>query len=362
MMRLFKFAAIAVVAIALISTAGIAGSSWYYTSQLGQGCANCHEMADYVTLVHGSAHGSVGCMQCHEASLSTKLRHIRVHLTGNWPESIRLRDVDVLEMVPNCQKCHREEYASWHAGPHSATYGDIFTNASQNSRQHLMNDCFRCHGMHFSGSIRDLVDPINSQGPWHLLRPELANQPTIPCQACHQVHRQGLQQSRPATRISVAGTAITDSLAFYDRRESLHFAASTLAVPQIYDGPRPVRMNQDPRQALCYQCHAPRRLDVGTAATLNNWGPQIGSGDDRTPIGVHEGLSCVACHTGHNANARASCKNCHPQMSNCGLDVEKMDTSYASAASTHNIHRVKCADCHQQGIPKPKTPPPAQAQ
>ena len=39
-------------------------------------------------------------------------------------------------------------------------------------------------------------------------------------------------------------------------------------------------------------------------------------------------------------------------MSNCGLDVEKMDTTYANAASPHNIHWVKCADCHQHGIPK----------
>jgi hypothetical protein len=39
-------------------------------------------------------------------------------------------------------------------------------------------------------------------------------------------------------------------------------------------------------------------------------------------------------------------------MSNCGLDVEKMDTTYANSASAHNIHWVKCADCHQHGIPK----------
>jgi len=74
---------------------------------------------------------------------------------------------------------------------------------------------------------------------------------------------------------------------------------------------------------------------------------------------VHEGISCVACHLGHNVNARASCKTCHPKMSNCGLDVEKMDTTFASAASAHNIHWVKCEDCHQHGIPKVKTPAPA---
>jgi hypothetical protein len=87
----------------------------------------------------------------------------------------------------------------------------------------------------------------------------------------------------------------------------------------------------------------------------------VGSGDDRTPMGVHEGLSCISCHQGHNQNARASCKSCHPQMSHCGIDVEKMDTSFANAGSAHNIHWVKCTDCHQHGIPKGKTPAAAAA-
>ena len=98
-------------------------------------------------------------MDCHEAGLSTKLRHIRVHLFGTVPEAIRLRDVDVLAMTTNCQKCHRQEYASWHAGPHSATYSQIFTDPVHNSKRALVNDCFRCHGMHFNGSIRDWSSP-----------------------------------------------------------------------------------------------------------------------------------------------------------------------------------------------------------
>jgi hypothetical protein len=41
-------------------------------------------------------------------------------------------------------------------------------------------------------------------------------------------------------------------------------------------------------------------------------------------------------------------------MSNCGLDVEKMDTTFLAATSKHNVHWVKCADCHPKGIPKKK--------
>jgi hypothetical protein len=41
-------------------------------------------------------------------------------------------------------------------------------------------------------------------------------------------------------------------------------------------------------------------------------------------------------------------------MSNCGLDVEKMDTTFRAAESKHNIHWVQCTDCHPKGVPKKK--------
>jgi hypothetical protein len=106
------------------------------------------------------------------------------------------------------------------------------------------------------------------------------------------------------------------------------------------DGDRAVRMSPDRRQALCYQCHAPVASD------------QAGSGDDRTAVGVHEGLSCLACHFKHGQSARASCANCHPRLSNCGLNVETMDTTFKDTKSAHNIHSVKCADCHTKGVPQ----------
>jgi hypothetical protein len=49
-----------------------------------------------------------------------------------------------------------------------------------------------------------------------------------------------------------------------------------------------------------------------------------------------------------------SCANCHPRLSNCGLDVEKMDTTFLKKESTHNIHFVKCVDCHAKGVPPRK--------
>jgi hypothetical protein len=115
-------------------------------------------------------------------------------------------------------------------------------------------------------------------------------------------------------------------------------------MPRMMEGTRAVKMSPDQRQALCYQCHAP-------VAAM-----QVGSGDDRTGMGVHEGISCLACHAQHGEQTRASCATCHPKMSNCGLDVEKMDTTFASAKSKHNVHWVKCQDCHTKGVPKKKEP------
>jgi len=156
----------------------------------------------------------------------------------------------------------------------------------------------------------------------------------------------------------MAGQPVHESLAFFDRRERIHFAAAALTLPVLHDGSRLVTVSPDQRAAMCYQCHAPRVPEPGSAAEKNGWGVQYRSGDDRTPVGVHEGISCIACHNGHNQNARASCKTCHPQMSNCGIDVEKMDTSFLNAKSPHNIHWVKCEDCHQHGIPKAKAAKP----
>ena len=111
----------------------------------------------------------------------------------------------------------------------------------------------------------------------------------------------------------------------------------------MLEGTRTVKMSPDQRQALCYQCHAP-------VANM-----QVASGDDRTGLGVHEGISCLACHAQHGEQTRASCASCHPKMSNCGLDVEKMDTTFSSTNSRHNIHWVKCVGCHTKGVPKKKT-------
>jgi hypothetical protein len=251
--------------------------------------------------------------------------------------------------MERCKSCHRQEFAQWQSGAHSTTYRRLFLDEKHNHQRALMDDCLRCHGMHFEGGIRDLVAPLDAKGPWRLLRPELTDQPAIPCLSCHQVHREGELLPRearavfaPGAKSSAGQELLRPSVSLFDRREQKHFSADLLALPAMRDGARVVKISPDTRQALCYQCHAP--LAGGLA----------GSGDDRTPVGVHEGLSCLACHLKHGQQTRASCANCHPRLSNCGLDVEKMDTTFLRTTSGHNIHSVKCADCHPRGIPKKK--------
>ena len=331
----------------------VPGASLYYHYSGGQSCTRCHEIWQPYRDWHESAHRNVACSECHGDVFTldagfhlNNLRRLSAHLRGQIPEQVRLKTDDVLKIEKRCAKCHREEYADWSTGPHSATYAHILLDKDYNQRTLLMDDCLRCHGMHFQGSIRDLVTPINTRGPWRLLDPTLADQPTMPCLTCHQMHRHGNPLARAQTKADDASTheeISRPSVALFDRREQDYISLERLPLPQMHDGARLIKISPDQRQALCYQCHAP------TAEA------QVGSGDDRTPTGVHEGLSCLACHEKHAQTKRASCATCHPRLSNCGLDVEKMDTTFKSKKSLHNIHSVKCVDCHTKGVPKIKS-------
>jgi hypothetical protein len=342
-----RYWALIVIALLLLC---LPGASLYYEASGGRGCARCHEIWQPYTDWHSSAHRNIACTECHGDVFTldagfhlNNMRRVFAHLRGTVPDQVHLQGRDIPRIMGNCRRCHQQEYASWQAGPHSATYADIFLDQKFNRNNLLMDDCLRCHGMHFAGAVRDLVQPIDTAGPWSLKNRSLASDPVIPCLTCHQTHQQGLplEQSKSAVRTpGPAQRIMTPSLALFDRREMESVPVGQLSLPAMKDGDRTVKISSDPRQALCYQCHAPR-------ATL-----QVGSGDDRTPIGVHEGLSCFACHLDHGQLTRASCTTCHPRLSNCGLDVEKMDTSFKSNTSPHDIHFMKCESCHAKGIPK----------
>jgi hypothetical protein len=311
-------------------------------------CGSCHEISRNVDSWSHSTHRDVNCSACH-GSVATanvgfhlgNVRRLWLHARGEAPEQIRLKHPDVAVLVERCAKCHRQEFADWQSGPHGVKYQKLFTDREHNRKRLLQEDCLRCHAMHYDGAIEDLVGPIDTKGPWQILQAGMAEQGALPCLACHQVHTKGdrLVKKEPAEAPHQQPKMVA-SLALFDRREQRAVPVAALPLPAMLDGAMPVKMSLDQRQALCYQCHAPLA------------DRQVNGGDDRTPIGVHEGLSCLACHQKHGQKTAASCGTCHPRLSNCGRDVEKMDTTFASKDSRHNIHFVKCADCHPKGVPQ----------
>ncbi|MDZ4800833.1 MAG: cytochrome c3 family protein [Bryobacteraceae bacterium] len=340
-------------AVGLLVVAGllmIPTASFVYESGGPQACARCHEMGNQVDLWHDSAHRGIACAKCHGDALTTdpefhltNAKRVWSHWRGEVGEQFGLKPAAVFQIVERCASCHQQEFAAWSTGPHAVTYKRIFTDEKHNKSRHLMDDCFRCHGSHFDGAIGDLVAPVDNKGPWRLVRAEVAEKPAVPCLACHSVHRKGSPLNQRLLESKTPGNRQEKhrpGLAFYDRRAKMSVSASMLAIPAVLDNGRPVRMSPDVRQSLCYQCHAP----LSTR--------EAGTGDDRTPRGIHEGLSCMACHDKHRQTTRASCGTCHPRLSNCGLDVESMDTTFAKPGSRHNIHSVRCTDCHEKGVPR----------
>jgi len=333
-------------ALLLLGFAG--GLGYFHYGPPEKTCLACHEIQASYDHWAVSSHRAIPCKECHGGTLSSGLHGLRrnagrawAHFAGGAGETMRLSEQQLADMTEACRACHQSEYSNWLAGGHSVFYAAIFLDETFNKTNPPTADCLRCHGMFFEGTIADVVAPISVGGPWRLVNSQLAARPAIPCLACHHVHTSGTVATPPyypePRTIHSKRAGEMAKVDFYDRREKAYFAAEELPVARIRAAGKPVAVSPDPRQRVCVQCHAPESsLEAGTA-------------DDRTPCGVHEGLSCTACHEPHSNDARWSCAGCHPALSNCGLDVEKMDTTYRSPDSKHNIHFVACTDCHPEG-------------
>lgn len=314
-------------------------------------CASCHEIVNSVNLFSQSAHRDLACLECHGTALSNGLHSLREkgmmvvnHARTEFIEDIKLNEQQVMEVMNSCKRCHTKEYASWNSGGHSARYGHIFLDTIHNQTEQLNADCLRCHGMFSDVAIQDVVEPLDRIGPWKLKNPERLDIPTIPCLTCHQVHNPGglrfsPDYSKPRYMFYLR-LPPQSSVSFYIRAEKKHIPAEDLPKLKLTEGDRQVRVSDDLIMRNCVQCHAP------------NAHHQAGTSDDRTPRGVHEGLTCLACHDPHSNDARQSCTKCHPAISNCKLDVTAMNTSFADPKSNNNIHWVGCNDCHKEGIKK----------
>lgn len=308
-------------------------------------CRACHDLLNAPHAGIATSHSQWDCQECHRHALSPGfhkkgmgLADLEKRMPSLPPAGPRLSEDQVLAVSKQCQSCHDTPFKQWAASRHQLTYRQSFLNEKHNRSEPPIDDCLRCHAMFFQGAIGDLVTPLDRRGPWKMKSAKLAAHASIPCLSCHRVHpeepapaalpRYAALRPAPEKGPVVAG--------FYDRREHRFFALSELPHPQPRDGQGPVKISSDPRLRNCYQCHAPNATH------------RLGTSDDRTPRGVHAGLSCLDCHGAHALSARDSCARCHPAVSHCKLDVTRMDTTYKDPTSSHDIHQVACQDCHRK--------------
>jgi hypothetical protein len=324
--------------------------SYWNSASPEKTCASCHEISSSVAMFSLSAHRKLSCSECHGTAISNGLHSIKEkgmmvvhHIKNNSPEDIRMNESQMLKVMDNCTRCHAAEYANWSIGGHSARYRHILLDTKHNHTEQINPDCLRCHGMFSDLPVNDLVEPLNTAGPWKLKNAEMNNKPVIPCMACHQIHKKGSSPFIPdystPRYISYLRQDSSARVGFYNRGDRSFVTAENLPELKLWEGGRLVKVSDDLIMRNCIQCHAP------------NAHHQAGTSDDRTPRGVHEGLTCQACHDAHSNDAGQSCVKCHPAISNCKLDVTKMNTSYADPKSANNIHWVSCTSCHEEGSP-----------
>ena len=320
--------------------------TYWNSSSPDKTCASCHEIGTSVESSSQSSHRDMHCRECHGTAMSSGFHSLKEkgmmvvsHFKNKNPETINLDESQVLVAMNNCKRCHASEFADWKSGGHSVTYAAIFLDTVHNKTEQLNPDCLRCHGMFFEGSTADLVKPLDTKGPWMLKDPRKAGEPAIPCMACHEIHIKGEPSVPPdyadPSSVFYSRNSSPSFVSFYDRHEKINVSTDFLPVLNLFRGEKKVKVSDDPVVRNCVQCHAPASFH------------QAGTGDDRTPRGVHEGISCNSCHAMHSNNAKNSCVNCHPAISNCKLDVNTMNTSYYNSESPNNIHWVSCKDCHK---------------
>lgn len=275
-------------------------------------CAQCHEVRPTHERWLKSAHASVSCYECHGTALSNGLHSVREKLGmvfEHFSRADKIRNSDIkvseaqaLEISARCANCHAAEYAKWKSGAHSTTYKNIFEDVIHNKSERPYWDCFRCHGMFYDGNIEKLMSLDGPVEKWRIKCEGQANLPAIPCMACHRIHqeRSPVADFKNCYQSPIPAPAAPKT-ALYMRTEKSYLPTDKLQKVKMYLDGKEVETSDDPNHWLCMQCHSPNNMH------------QVRSQDDRTPVGAHEGFSCLACHDPHSNSASASCAKCHDQ-------------------------------------------------
>jgi uncharacterized repeat protein (TIGR01451 family) len=260
-----------------------------------------------------------------------------------------------------CQACHPREWNEWSRSGHAMTLSAQLLNSDHDSSEQLDQTCLKCHSPELGTvPIGNIVQPLDTKGPWQLAG-QYANQsdlPSIPCLACHQSHGAnspgllpGMDFADESTFYRSVPAPQVSNLYIYDAFAQKYVDPQPIA--PVMNGDQAVPVNDTRANRVCYTCHATERaesnlFEPNTPPSGDNG---VSTGDDRTLMGVHQGLQCVDCHMPggiHTFNPMSSCSQCHSAGSTAGsLDyVTTVRTSYTDPGlsmltgnmSSLNIH------------------------
>lgn len=275
-------------------------------------CAQCHEISSTCTLWGKSVHSEVGCIECHGSAFSDgivgffdKATMVYNHFTKKITnEDIYLNEKQVLFVTNRCKNCHQAEYSDWESGAHSVTYKDIFMDKEHNMMEKPYWDCFRCHGMYYDGNINDLMSLEGSADEWYIKDTVQINRPTITCLTCHQIHSEQMKSKSYQTKSDeeksqLMSTTESVSTALYMRSDKRHIPSDKIYQTTMFKNDSIVKVSEDPNTWLCMQCHSP------------NSKREVGSEDDKTPMGIYEGRSCLDCHNPHSNGLKNNYRDIH---------------------------------------------------
>lgn len=242
----------------------------------------------------------------------------------------------------SCQTCHPQQWNEWSRSGHAMTLSAQLLNTGHNSAEQLNQTCVKCHSAELGTvPIGQIVQPLDTTGPWKLVGKyaNAGDTPSIPCLECHQTHS-------PIQPGLLPGMDFGDESTFYRNVPAPQITNLFTfdAFAQKYVDPQPIAPVMNGAQAVpipqtlanrqCYTCHATDQaesnlFEPNTPPSGDN---SIGTGDDRTLTGVHQGIQCVTCHMpngSHTFNPMSSCEQCHNQATAVTLDfVTKAHTSF----------------------------------
>ncbi|MGB8645442.1 MAG: multiheme c-type cytochrome [Anaerolineae bacterium] len=311
-----------------------------------QDCVSCHATgvgdAKQFPADHQGRTNST-CTNCHlPAASNTTTTTPTTGSTETGPLSVEQWS------STQCQACHPKEWNDWLTSGHKMTLADQLLNAEHNSSEPLEQTCLKCHSPELGKEkIENIVQPISTTGPWTLVGQyaNLGDAHAITCLACHQTHSP--MTGSPAA----AGSKPVTNIAIYDAFAQQHVAPRPIA--PVMNGDQAIPVADTLANRLCYTCHGTEQAESNLfepdkAPEGDN---SVGSGDDRTLMGAHQGMQCVACHMAggsHTFDPRQSCQQCHAQGATpASLEfVQQVQTSYtdstlsmsSGAMSSLNVH------------------------